>query len=173
MDKNTIAQELTAKHQAFFKQVEAFGNDKANIAANGKWSPAEHLEHIRKSIKPLAMALGLPKLAILAAGGKTSRPSAGYDHVVAQYKAKLDAGAKSTGTYEPKIAQYDIVALSEKTNNILAELNQKIAKWDEGDLDKYLLPHPILGKLTVREMLYFTLYHVQHHAMLINRDYTK
>lgn len=173
MDKHTIAQELTAKYQAFFKQVEAFGNDKANIEANGKWSPAEHLEHIRKSIKPLAMALGLPKLAILAAGGKTSRSSAGYDDVVTQYKAKLDAGAKSTGTYEPKVTHYDVADLSEKTNGILAELTQKITKWNEADLDKYLLPHPLLGKLTVREMLYFTLYHVQHHAMLINRDYTE
>jgi hypothetical protein len=30
-------------------------------------------------------------------------------------------------------------------------------------LDLLILPHPLLGKLTLREMLYFTLYHVEHH----------
>jgi hypothetical protein len=31
--------------------------------------------------------------------------------------------------------------------------------WGESELDSYILPHPILGKLTIREMLFFTLYH--------------
>jgi len=33
-----------------------------------------------------------------------------------------------------------------------------------------LLPHPLLGKVTVREMLYFTIHHVQHHHALVERD---
>jgi hypothetical protein len=37
--------------------------------------------------------------------------------------------------------------------------------WSEDDLDNHRLPHPLLGKLTVREMLFFTLYHIQHHMI--------
>ena len=37
-------------------------------------------------------------------------------------------------------------------------------KWDEKELDEYYLPHPILGKLTVREILFFTIYHNLRHA---------
>ena len=33
----------------------------------------------------------------------------------------------------------------------------------EKDLDFYVLPHPLIGKLTLREMLFFCIYHVQHH----------
>jgi hypothetical protein len=33
-----------------------------------------------------------------------------------------------------------------------------------------ILPHPLLGKITIREMLYFTAYHVQHHENIIKRD---
>ena len=31
-------------------------------------------------------------------------------------------------------------------------------------LDHYLLPHPLLGKITLREMLFFSAYHIQHHT---------
>ena len=37
----------------------------------------------------------------------------------------------------------------------------------EKELDQYMLPHPILGKVTYREMLYFTMYHVNHHYSLV------
>jgi hypothetical protein len=33
-------------------------------------------------------------------------------------------------------------------------------------LDEYLLPHPLIGKLTIREILYFTIYHNLRHASL-------
>ena len=46
-------------------------------------------------------------------------------------------------------------------------LNKKIELFSEQDLDSHILPHPLLGKLTFREMLYFTIYHVQHHQDLM------
>ncbi|MCB9182399.1 MAG: DinB family protein [Flavobacteriales bacterium] len=49
-------------------------------------------------------------------------------------------------------------------------LCKRTSRWSESDLERYLLPHPLLGKLTLREMLYFTLYHVQHHQALVQRD---
>jgi hypothetical protein len=36
-------------------------------------------------------------------------------------------------------------------------------QWSEAELDRYTLPHPLLGDLTMREMLCFTLYHNQRH----------
>jgi hypothetical protein len=33
----------------------------------------------------------------------------------------------------------------------------------EAQLDQYLVPHPLLGKITLRELGYFTIYHTQHH----------
>ena len=40
--------------------------------------------------------------------------------------------------------------------------------WSERALDRYRLPHPLLGRLTVREMLLFTLYHSVHHFSLVS-----
>ena len=43
------------------------------------------------------------------------------------------------------------------------KLISKIEKQNEKDLDVYILPHPLLGKVTLREMLYFTIHHNEHH----------
>ena len=36
-------------------------------------------------------------------------------------------------------------------------------RWPEPSLDRYQLLHPLLGRLTVREMLEFSVYHHAHH----------
>jgi hypothetical protein len=41
--------------------------------------------------------------------------------------------------------------------------------WREEDLDRYRLPHPVLGLVTVREMLMFTLFHFDHHRENVAR----
>ena len=46
-------------------------------------------------------------------------------------------------------------------------LISKMERWKDVDLDRYLLPHPLLGKITLREMLYFTTFHIQHHQQTI------
>jgi len=38
-----------------------------------------------------------------------------------------------------------------------------ITAWGDDALDRYRLPHPLIGKLTLREMLVFTLFHFDHH----------
>lgn len=43
-------------------------------------------------------------------------------------------------------------------------LRGALEQWSEADLDRVRMPHPILGPLTVREMLFFTLYHDGHHV---------
>jgi len=42
-------------------------------------------------------------------------------------------------------------------------------KWSEKDLDKYVIPHPYLGKFSVRQMMYFTTFHTLHHAKAIEK----
>ncbi len=52
---------------------------------------------------------------------------------------------------------------NQSSDDLLAAMD----RWRDSDLDRLRLPHPLLGKLTVREMLYFTLYHNAHHARRI------
>ena len=34
-------------------------------------------------------------------------------------------------------------------------------------MDNFLIKHPLLGKITLRELCYFTIYHTQHHIKII------
>ncbi|HRH60621.1 MAG TPA: DinB family protein, partial [Chitinophagaceae bacterium] len=46
---------------------------------------------------------------------------------------------------------------------VVDSLCKRVNNKPEDELDVYILPHPLLGKLTLREMLYFTIYHAEHH----------
>ncbi len=54
-----------------------------------------------------------------------------------------------------------------KLQGLVQKLCKRMNKYSEEELDKYILPHPLMGKVTLREMLYFTIYHVQHHEKQI------
>lgn len=134
------------------------------------WSPAQHLDHLVRSVKPLARALRLPKLALrllFGPGAASRRP----DQVVELYLGKLAAGAGAGGGFLPAGAvdqnqqgQQELLARWLKMGESLAGA---LALWRDSDLDRYLLPHPLLGKLTVREMVAWSLYHGYHHLARI------
>jgi molybdopterin synthase catalytic subunit len=53
--------------------------------------------------------------------------------------------------------------------NVVKKLNKVAQKCSEKDLDYYVIPHPLIGKLTLREMLFFCIYHVQHHHKITEK----
>ncbi|MBK7609450.1 MAG: hypothetical protein IPI18_20745 [Saprospiraceae bacterium] len=42
--------------------------------------------------------------------------------------------------------------------------------FSEAEIDRYLIPHPLVGKITMREMFYFTVFHAGHHQNNLIRD---
>lgn len=130
------------------------------------WSPAQHLDHLVRSVKPLAQALGMPRLILRLLFGR-AEASRRLDEVVGVYLGKLEAGAGAGGQFVPapvadssRDAQQKLVFRWLKTGQ---DLDNALAGWSDADLDRYRLPHPLLGKLTVREMVAWSLYHGHHH----------
>jgi hypothetical protein len=137
-----------------------------------KWSIAQNIIHLCKSAKMTALAYRLPKFIVRLYAGKPNRPSRNYDELVAKYKTKLEQGGKASGPYIPE------PAAARQTKEMILEsfklLNQKLVNaiernWQEEKLDHYLAPHPLLGKITLRELIYFTIYHTWHHLDIIKR----
>lgn len=130
----------------------------------GKWSVAENLQHLILSGKPVARGLKLPKLVFMAFGTEDGG-SRSYEQLVQAYQALLEQGARATGSFIPD----PIDKLPSREQQLLEwrrtgdSFQQNLEKWSEEDLDKYRMPHPLLGKLTVREMLFFTIHHTLHH----------
>ena len=137
------------------------------------WSPAETVRHLSKSTRPVAKALAVPWIVLRFRFGRARRPSMTYDELRTRYRQKLDEGGKA-GRFAPSERSEN--DLEQWRQSIMAELAQAngqlrtmIARWPEGRLDRLQLPHPLLGKLTVREMLFFTLYHHRHHMAVVER----
>ena len=39
--------------------------------------------------------------------------------------------------------------------------------WEDEHIDHYQVPHPVLGKITIRELLYFNLFHFWEHFRIM------
>jgi hypothetical protein len=140
---------------------------------DGHWSPAENVRHLIKSIRPVTKALGLPRLALWFMFGKSRRKSLPWAEIQAKYRGLLDAGGNA-GRFapsereepDPEAGKARIMGQFVQVNR---DLRAAIAKWPDRSLDRYRLPHPLLGKLTLREMLIFTAYHQTHHLEGVKR----
>lgn len=171
MDRTAICTALRERYAAFAASVNAIGTAKLDVPPNGKWSPAQQLEHIHRAVRPVALALLVPKWFLRWRFGTPNRAPRTYDAVVARYKEKLAAGGRASGPFiPPHVAGARVPGLSREVQATVETLCGRVGRWKETDLDRYLLPHPLLGKLTVREMLYFTIHHARHHQELVERD---
>ena len=114
----------------------------------------------------------MPRLVLGFRFGRHRGPSRSFDEVVDLYRAAL-AGGAGAGRFTPSERPEDVAPgewrelVKTTWSHASAALFEVIGRWSEKALDRYQLPHPLLGKMTVREILYFTLYHNAHHARRI------
>jgi hypothetical protein len=171
MDKQNIIKKLTENHEEFIACVSQLSADEFSVSKNEKWTAGQQLEHILLSVKPVSLAFRLPMFLLKLIWGKSNREGRSYDELIARYHAKLANGSKATGPFIPKkVDLHQGQKLKASLNKEVAKLCKAIEKRSEEELDQYILPHPLLGKLTLREMLYFTIYHVKHHEKLIEKS---
>jgi len=140
------------------------------------WTPAEHLRHLDTSVAAVAAGLGVPKLLLRLRFGRSREPSRDYAYVQQSYRRALSRGGGASGKYVPKPEDLSETEAEARRRQILtrwAEVNRRLLqaldRWGERDLDRLRMPHPLLGLLTVREMLFFTLYHNRHHVEAAKR----
>ena len=138
------------------------------------WSPADNVRHLIKSTKPVGDALRLPRIVPKLLFGRPSGPSRSFAEIRGIYREALAAGA-TAGRFAPSeqpeftdaaAFQAEVIA---RWSEVVRKLALTVAGLSEAALDASRLPHPVIGKLTVREMLFFTLYHHEHHAATVTR----
>ncbi|MES2794838.1 MAG: DinB family protein [Bacteroidota bacterium] len=166
MNKQEILDQLKIQKERVLEILQNSDETKFYQPKGEKWSQAEHIEHLINSIKPLNLLFSLPKILMTWKWGKPNRGSRTYDDLVKRYLEKLAVRPfQGNNPFGPKKDKnYTKEQLISLFSSNYEKLAQKIEKgWTEEQLEKYLIPHPLLGKLTVREMLMFTAYHTQHH----------
>ncbi len=138
--------------------------------AGGKWSAGQDLQHLVKTLRIVNKAYALPLFILRLLYGKSGWDSREVVVIEKKYKKAMAAGVNAPAAFVP-----GIVGAGER-DALLAEhlrlgerLCQRIEKMSDRALDKYRLPHPALGKVTLREMIILTWLHTDHHAEITKR----
>ena len=173
--KTELVHALNTSHEAVCQLCQGCAPQAFFAHPVGVWSAAENVVHLVESLSAVTRGLKMPRLVLAGMFGKAevadaAKPtSRSYATIQALYAEALRQGAQASGRYVPQnvnvssdfaAAQQGILA-----NWVSAgkKLSAAIAAWDEADLDVYRLPHPILGNLTLREMLLWVVVHNWHH----------
>jgi hypothetical protein len=137
--------------------------------SNGKWSIAENLIHLAIVAKRFGSTFTMPKeqLANFGLATQSSRP---FDGILAAYLKALEGMAVAPKAFVAvQTADDTRTSVIERYNNAHSLLGTNLMTFTEEDLDKYQVPHPLLGLLTMREMMDFIVFHLGHHQKAVNR----
>jgi hypothetical protein len=169
-DKPSIASGLDQAIEEVCAYVSKLNKQEFNFAPIEKWNAGQQLDHLIRSIKPLNLAYGLPVAILRWRFGVANRPSKSYQGLVDKYESKLAGGGRASGRFIPTPVLYEEKEkLCRRYQQEKNKLIRKISNINEAVLDKYILPHPLLGMLTLREMLFFTIHHNHHHLNLMKK----
>ncbi|WCO03006.1 DinB family protein [Psychroserpens ponticola] len=174
MDKDAIAELIEEKNNALVRWISEQEDDKWTTGPKGKWTTGQHALHLLQSIKPLNSALSMPKFVLRYKFGKTNRGLRDYQTVINRYQERLkDVKGK---TYGPS-KNMEIPALTEKQyllDRLQVEskkLQYKTRKISDKNLDSLILPHPLMGKMPIREIIMWTAHHIEHHTKTLKANY--
>lgn len=174
MDKESIADLLEEKNQALLTYLEQQLEEKWLEGPSGKWTSGQQALHLLQSIKPLNDALSMPKFLLRYKFGKANRDVRNYETVVQRYQERLKEakGATFRGSQNMKIPtinekKYILTRLQVENK----KLQYKTRKMSDKNLDTLILPHPLMGKMPVRELIMWTAHHIEHHTKILQENY--
>jgi hypothetical protein len=146
--------------------------DEYFFKSNGHWSVAENLEHLRLSFYRSWQGLFLPKFILNWKFGKPTHDSLPYEELQEVYREKLSQGAKAGKRFIPKIktgSNSKDELIEQFRHTTTRYLNEIRYYWEDEHIDRFQLPHPVLGLITARELMYFNIFHCWHHFSTIRR----
>ncbi|MEM1003298.1 MAG: DinB family protein [Bacteroidota bacterium] len=173
MEKEDIAQLLDTAYCNYIAFIEETEGDFWLFAPEGKWTVGQHTKHLLQSTKPLNLALSLPKFIIVWKYGKTNRALRPYEQVIKRYEERLE---ESRGKVYKASQNMGVPHVNEKTyllNRLQVEhrkLEYKTRNLSDQLLDELVLPHPLMGKMPMREIIMWSAHHVDHHLQTL-KDY--
>lgn len=174
MDKEAIVDLIEVKHSELISWLNQQPEDSWTEGPESKWTTGQQALHLLQSIKRLNDALSMPKFLLRYKFGKANRPVRDYNAIVQRYQERLEDAKGKTfkGSQNMKVP-----TLSEKVyilNRLQTEhkkLQYKTNKISDKNLDTLILPHPLMGKMPVREIIMWTAYHVEHHTETLKSNY--
>jgi uncharacterized damage-inducible protein DinB len=161
--------ELRKTHADLWQACTTMNAKQVSTSTDGKWSAVQHLQHVHKGVAAITDYLKLDRHKIEVTFGIASHASRTYDAVLLLYTNRLREGAVSTPRFNPAESKdIDLPSEVETGKRLVKEMIASLDLWSDAWLDRYACPHPNLGMLTAREMLFFIVIHAIHHTRAIH-----
>jgi len=175
MEKKEIVTILETKHQDLFDWLKTASDEQWTQGPKDRWTAGQHILHLVDSARLLNKALGSPKFLLKYKFGTSNRPSRSYDEVSERYEQRLSENKDRASTYN-KDLKIPLLLERKRLVDSLQVLNKKLQyktnKLKDKHLDTLLLPHPLMGKMTLREIIMWTAHHTSHHVEILKKDYS-
>lgn len=174
MEKIDIIEALESQHQKLFDWLENHPNEKWILGPENKWTTGQHILHLVNSGKMLNKALSYPKFLLRRKFGTSNRDSRSYSEVAKRYEERLSENQEKAKTFNQHLKT---PSLKERKHVISAlqiqnkKLQYKTKKLKDKHLDTLLLPHPLMGRMTLREIIMWSAHHTEHHLTLLKNKY--
>jgi len=174
MDKEDIANLIELKHLELISWLEQQPDESWTHGPDGKWTTGQQTLHLLQSIVPLNNALSLPKFLLRLKYGRANRPVRSYDAIVKRSLERLKntKGKTFKGSRNMKVPTLqDKQYLLNRLQTEEKKLQYKTRRISDENLDTVVLPHPLMGKMPVREIIMWTAHHVEHHTEILKANY--
>jgi len=167
MTKPILLDQFEQAHVELISYVQTLPDSAYLYSHEDKWTAGQQLVHVLLCLQVTSKAL-LPAAVIGQRFGKTERPEMTFDELVRYYLAGLADGGKAPERFLPGpvgIGQREQV--NAELMSLLATIRQQLMIYSEEEMSNLSLPHPFLGKLSIRELFYLMTYHAGHHQRQI------
>jgi DinB superfamily len=171
MNKNEISNALHQNYNEAAAFINSLSAEQLMTAPEGKWNAIKQLDHLCKSVEGVNIVFKIPGFMVRWKFGVANRPSRTYDELIARYLERYAASSRvAPADFQPADGTpADREGLLLRLQKAVDKMDRGVLKMSEQNLDRLILPHPVLGKITLREMMYFTIFHAEYHHDLIKR----
>jgi uncharacterized damage-inducible protein DinB len=174
MDKDDIADLLEEKNKELFNWLDKQPKENWEKGPKEKWSTSQHIQHLVDSLQLLNNALSYPIFILKYKFGICNRKPRNYEAIVQNYQQKLVDNKDLARTFNQKLKKPTL----KERNRLLTrfqiqqkKLQYKTKKISEKNLDTIVVPHPLMGKMTIREIIMWTAHHTEHHTESLKKNY--
>jgi hypothetical protein len=165
---NELLETLTERQAALVAHAAQLPEAFFLSGSSEKWGPAHHLLHLVITYDRIGYACTIPEKL-----PDYNAPARRYAAVQALYQASLAAVPPGALTNTPLTPQLETSATQDAVLEQYRQAGQRflerIQTWADPDLDVKGMKHPLMGIVSVREMLMFCAYHDTHHLEGIRR----
>ena len=137
----------------------------------GGWSPAQNISHIADITFLAVWLFRMPKFFLLPFGRRKSQKnfSTLLNEYISAEKPIFIGPLAPSSIPVPENGTETVQKLTARFRNVFQELKNVLKEIPEEDFDRYSMPHPSLGMLSFREMVYVVIIHIIHHTYKVEQ----